>query len=169
MTQLKRQRSRFLIYPKFQLTLILVNTAILLLLILIVKVRTAQYFAALTNVGILSNLDASHPYFQELANQSETLNATLTSAFCFGAVLSIFLTIVLSHRLAGPIIRLRGYFLSIAEGGGFSENLKFRKFDFFSDLPPIVNKAVHRLQTHSPASAKSRVSRKKPADHKAVS
>jgi len=157
MVKIKRKRSRFLIYPKFQLTLLLVNSGIIFSLIMIVRYKTQQYFSELHDVGIASNLDSTHPYFQLLTVQSETFYSMLTSAFSFGTCLSIVVTIFLSHRLAGPIVRLRGHFQSICDGRGYSENLKFRKMDFFSDLPPIVNQAVHKLQHGS----KSKSSHKK--------
>ena len=54
-------------------------------------------------------------------------------------------TISLTHRMAGPIIRLRGHIRSIANGEDVSP-LTFRDGDFFSDLPELFNQMVDRLQ-----------------------
>lgn len=54
-------------------------------------------------------------------------------------------TISLTHRMAGPIIRLRGHIRAIADGKDVAP-LTFRDGDFFSDLPALFNQMMDHLQ-----------------------
>lgn len=58
-------------------------------------------------------------------------------------------TIALTHRMAGPIIRLRHHIRSLARGEEV-DDLRFREGDFFSDLPPLFNDMVTTLQSEKP-------------------
>jgi len=65
----------------------------------------------------------------------------------FGFIFSALVMLVVSNRLAGPIVRLRRYFGDIAIKTDNVPPLSFRKGDFFGDLPEVVNRAVQALQT----------------------
>lgn len=54
-------------------------------------------------------------------------------------------TISLTHKMAGPIVRLRGHIRSISEGEDVAP-LKFRDGDFFDDLPEMFNRMMERLE-----------------------
>ena len=54
-------------------------------------------------------------------------------------------TVALTHRMAGPIVRLRSHIRSIAEGEEVAP-LKFRDGDFFRDLPPLFNEMIERVK-----------------------
>ncbi len=59
-------------------------------------------------------------------------------------------TISLTHRMAGPIVRLRSHVRSLAAGEEVPP-LKFRDGDFFTDLPPLFNEMVETLKDHGDA------------------
>ena len=50
-------------------------------------------------------------------------------------------TVALTHRMAGPIVRLRGHIKSISEGAEVGP-LKFRDGDFFTDVPDMFNQMM---------------------------
>lgn len=54
-------------------------------------------------------------------------------------------TISLTHRMAGPIVRLRGHIRALSEGSEAGP-LKFRDGDFFGDLPDMFNDMVAKLR-----------------------
>ena len=54
-------------------------------------------------------------------------------------------TVALTHRMAGPIVRLRGHIRSVAEGEEVGP-LKFRDGDFFDDVPALFNEMVAALK-----------------------
>lgn len=54
-------------------------------------------------------------------------------------------TVSLTHRMAGPIVRLRGHIRAISEGSDVAP-LKFRDGDFFTDLPPMFNEMMENVR-----------------------
>lgn len=67
-------------------------------------------------------------------------------ALLFGAAFSSAVTLVLSNKLAGPIVRLHIYFKSISDGQRNIPAVFFRKGDFFNTLPPLINSAVDKMK-----------------------
>ncbi len=53
-------------------------------------------------------------------------------------------TVALTHRMAGPIVRLRGHIRPIAAGEDVAP-LTFRDGDFFTDVPPLFNEMMTTL------------------------
>lgn len=52
--------------------------------------------------------------------------------------LAFFLSLVLSHRMIGPLTKLMR-FMKEAPSGKLDQELSFRKNDFFQDIPPAFN------------------------------
>jgi len=64
-------------------------------------------------------------------------------------ITSSALTLIISYRFAGPLIRLRDYFERLGiEKDSFRE-LNFRTGDYFSDLPPIINDGLKRFKSQT--------------------
>src|SRR5690606_25964788 len=63
------------------------------------------------------------------------------------AVLGIVfvITIFISHKIAGPMYKLKTYLLNIKNGGEITP-IFFRKGDYFSDLADDVNDFVQEIQ-----------------------
>ncbi len=65
-----------------------------------------------------------------------------------GAVIVIFvISIFVSHRIAGPIYKMRKFFSDLAKGD-FSQSLHFRKTDYFQNLAQDYNSMVSGLRAH---------------------
>ena len=60
-------------------------------------------------------------------------------------VFSTLFTLYLSHRMAGPMVKLRAYFRAMREGTDPLPELTFRDYDFLSDIPPLINDAIAAL------------------------
>jgi hypothetical protein len=58
----------------------------------------------------------------------------------------IFDTIKLSHRFAGPVLRLRNEMRAVADGGEL-RRLSFRKGDFWHSLAEDYNALLDRFET----------------------
>ncbi|MEK6625924.1 MAG: hypothetical protein AABY86_13185 [Bdellovibrionota bacterium] len=145
---IKVWRRHFLIYPRFQLTLIIVNIVIMAGAFGAVGIQTVRMFGQLHQMGQDASLPKDHVYYQFLEMQSAVFQSHLLLALVVALVVSLILTLLLSHRLAGPIIRMRSYFDNIAHTGRTSGPLQFRNSDYFSDLPPVINQAIDRLEHH---------------------
>jgi hypothetical protein len=77
---------------------------------------------------------------------TEQFYRNLGLGFAIGILASSVLTLILSHRLAGPIVRLKKFFEALGQKGDSPSTLQFRKMDFFSDLPPVINHSLEELQ-----------------------
>lgn len=140
-----RPRFRLLIYPRFQLSLIFANFAMLALTLIFVGVQLQRAFSELKRMGASAHIPNGHAYFKFLDWEASHLYSYLSTALVISFVVQGLLTLSISHRLAGPIVRLRNYFKRIVREGTPNDRIKFRKKDFFSDLPEIINKAIKRM------------------------
>lgn len=133
-----------LVYPKFQLLLLSANLVILITAFTLVMISIARSYAVLKSQGLAAGMPPDHSYFNFLHLQAAMVYRSLAVALgvCFFA--TGLVTLWLSNKLAGPIVRLKEYFGDITNEGKF-ENLKFRKGDFFNDLPDVINSALARL------------------------
>ncbi|MBI2605959.1 MAG: hypothetical protein HYW49_07750 [Deltaproteobacteria bacterium] len=138
-------RRRYLIMPAFQLRLIFWNMGIILGIFAIVLVVIARSMGEMVDMGNEAGLPASHPYFQFAHDLARNFYIYFSGAFVVGIVLACTVTLLVSHRLAGPIFRLRKYFDGLSTGGPVSE-LRFRKNDFLQDFAPVVNATLKRVK-----------------------
>jgi methyl-accepting chemotaxis protein len=63
-----------------------------------------------------------------------------------GAILVVFvISIFVSHRIAGPLYKLKKYFEELGKGN-FDHTLRFRKTDYFQSLAEDYNRLVGQLR-----------------------
>jgi hypothetical protein len=139
-----RRLVNFLIYPKFQLSLIGLNLGIILSALIIFWITAYNLIQNLTPTAALSGIDAQF-YRRYLEYQKAQFNGAFAISIVVAIVLSSLVTLVLSHRLAGPFIRMKNFFSGLKAGGTRIPKLTFRDGDYFQELPPIVNNALSRL------------------------
>ncbi|MFY9255045.1 MAG: hypothetical protein WAO83_16465 [Fuerstiella sp.] len=72
-------------------------------------------------------------------------------------------TLTLSNRVAGPIHNMRNTIRSLSNGETDVRPLKFRKGDFWNDLPDSFNKMVETLRNSQPVSTDTAASAKSQA------
>lgn len=139
-------KRKYLVYPKFQLTLIVLNTIVTLTLFgltSLLVVRSHIYLEALVRQ---TRIPAQNLFTQLLTQQLRTLLIYMAAAMVIGLLTTGIATLLLSHKMAGPMIRLKNFFADISKNGNFPENLHFREGDFFQDLPPTINQAFDHLK-----------------------
>ncbi len=142
----RRKWWRLWIYPRFQGMLLAINVALMALVFGLVGYLTRRSFEELATKGAASGLSEGHPYFQFLQLQYGSFCRYLVIAFALSVVLTSAYTLVLSHKLAGPIVRLKGFFGRIGQDGWQSrERVTFRRGDFFAELPELINRALERM------------------------
>ena len=77
-------------------------------------------------------------------SRANLLNTLFLIEFAFIGI--VFVTcIFMSHKIAGPIFKLKKYLAEIRQGGG-NYPLKFRKGDNFSDIADDVNQTIEYLR-----------------------
>ncbi len=140
----RRRFPKLLIYPRFQLPLIGINLGILFLAFVGFWVTSQQMVQDLAPAAKLSGVEVE--FFQRyLSYQEAQFRSAFLIAMLLAALVSGGATLLLSHRVAGPIVRLRGFLRSIVKGEQTAP-LTFRDGDFLSDLPHLVNEAVDALR-----------------------
>lgn len=102
-------------------------------------------FDQLYEIGIRLKIPADSAFFILLRNQEHAIQEKLIIAGVISYVFSFILTIIISHRLSGPIYRLKKYFKDISKDG-YKEPLSFRTGDYYSDLPDVVNKGIDKIK-----------------------
>jgi hypothetical protein len=139
-----RKLKNYLILPKFQLTLILVNLIIMTFCYAMVFYQVYSSFDQLYEIGMRMRIPTSSAFFSLLRNQEIAIQQKLIIAGIISYIFSFILTIIISHRLSGPIYRLREYFKDMSQHG-YKTRLSFRDGDFYSDLPEEINKGLDKI------------------------
>jgi hypothetical protein len=138
-----KARLQLLIYPRFQLILVFGNSLLLLAILGSAYFSVNQSFNNLIKNGHKAGLDDNHPYFKLLEYQLTHITKNLLISFAVGALLSTLWMLLLSNKLAGPILRLKKYFKNLDPAD--YKPVNFRKGDFFLELPPLINDAFARI------------------------
>ncbi len=139
-------RTKFIIYPQFQIPLLILDVAIISSFFLACLFSVNRSYAYLKNEGVKIGLTSGHSYFDFLNQQANLVYHSIFISFVICLLVSLLFTVIISQRLAGPIVRLRQFFGEIAKGENSDITLSFRKGDFFPDLPEMINRALQKLR-----------------------
>lgn len=139
-------KRKYLVYPKFQLVVILINAAVTAVMFGFVAYQVVRSHIHLENLVRSTRLPAQNLFNQMLTLQLKSLLINLGVALFFSLLLTSVITLLLSHKLAGPMIRLKSYFENISKTGEFPDQIQFREGDFFEELPPIINNAFSSIK-----------------------
>ncbi|MDR3606179.1 MAG: hypothetical protein P4M08_02230 [Oligoflexia bacterium] len=138
-------RKRLLIHPQFQLTLIALNWSVITLVFGALRIQSSRIFSDLGPMAGFSGVNREFAV-SYLNYQAERFNDNLLLFYLTAMVISAALTLIVSYRFAGPIMRLKSYFRALSEPQTPVTDLSFRAGDFFSDIPPVVNSAIKKVQ-----------------------
>lgn len=138
-----KKRTKFLIYPKFQLPLIFWNILIFLGVTAVQLFVSHKAFTNFKELGETAGFDVNHPYFAFIQRyEAEFMQYAMIGA-SIGLVCFVIANLILSHKISGPICRLKSYFSDLEKNK--KPILSFRKKDFFSELPEVINSAIERV------------------------
>lgn len=139
-----RKLKNYLIYPRFQLTLIGINLVIMTFCYILVFYQVYESFNHLIEIGVRLKLPADSAFFKLLNHHENLIQEKLTIAAVISYIFSFILTIKISHKASGPIYRLSTYFRDIKENG-HNKELTFRDGDYYSELPQVINEGIERI------------------------
>jgi hypothetical protein len=139
-------KRKYLVHPKFQMTLIIVNSLVTVVVFGFTALLVVRSHIYLESLVRQTRLPAQNLFSQLLAQQLRSLLVYMGVAVFVGVITMAITALLLSHKMAGPMIRLRNFFTNIAKTGDFPDDLSFRSGDFFQDLPPTVNQAFVALK-----------------------
>lgn len=146
-------RKKLLINPGFQLTLMGINAAVLTLVFGVLWIQAGRIFSDMGPfmglAGLRGNLAGDY-----MAYESGRFQTTILLTYFFALITSSALTLVVSYRFAGPLVRLRGYFERLGTDNAPFHELSFRSGDYFSELPPIINDGLKRFKSQTQSAEK---------------
>ena len=139
--RLVNSRRSWLINPKFQFQIIAYGMAIAGFALTLNLIAVRFFFQRSRETLVQASLPASHPIFDFLAQQERLMSLEFLAIVCFTVVFSFVLGVFLSHRVAGPMYRLRKHFEGISHGKHVAK-VKFRDNDFFKDVADAYNDSL---------------------------
>lgn len=139
-----RKLKNFLIYPRYQIAMVIANSLIFVSGFVAVYYQVSSSFYNLDEVAAAKNIMAS-PYYKELVlYQEKFILNTIFTTLIWTLLFVIFFTVLFSHKSAGAIFGLQKYFQDIAKNG-YQRPLTFRKNDLHQELPGVVNSAIAKI------------------------
>lgn len=134
-----RKLKNFLIYPEFQSKLIMLFMSISLIAPLIIFAFQSYSFKQQIKNGQMMNLPDTHPYFIFYKDfQSDSMLVFLASVGV-SLLLSLIFGLLFSHRIAGPLVKMKNHFEAVGKNPMQDTTLRFRENDFFKDLAEAYN------------------------------
>lgn len=138
----KEHRSfrNYLIYPSFQWRLVMLMMGISLISAFSLFIFQYYAFEALGQIAVDYNLPETHPLFMFLKQFQESFYTVLASSLAVSITFSLILGFLISHKVAGPLVKMRRHFAQVADKSKPDGKLQFRDGDFFHDLADAYNR-----------------------------
>jgi len=140
MSRENRSFKNYLIYPSFQWRLVMMMMA--LSLISALSLLIFQYFAfrSLNEIGLEYGLPENHPFYLFLKQFQESFYIVLGSSLGVSVVFSFVFGFLISHKVAGPLVKMRRIFNEVADRKVPDGCIYFRQGDFFQDVADAYNR-----------------------------
>lgn len=139
----------YLINPEFQWRFMGYVILTVVFSISIMFISNYLFFESFIAKGEALGLPENHAFFVLIKEQREIM----TNIFLF---VSVFVSFVIgmwgmffSHRIAGPLYRLRKYFTDASEANNGKSKLRpifFRQNDFFLEVPDSINEYLKKAE-----------------------
>jgi hypothetical protein len=134
-----RKLINFFIYPQFQLKLIGMIMAISLMAPLTIFSFQTYSFKQQIKNGQMLNLPESHPYFVFYNEFQDKTIFVFFLSLAISFILAIAVGLIVSHRIAGPLVKLKKHLQKVAEDQEKDHPIYFREGDFFRDIAETYN------------------------------
>lgn len=141
--QSPRQLKNILIIPKFQLKLLSYFVGLFCLTTISLYSTTFLFFYRMKEKALNVGIPDGHVFFKFLGNQKSDLDTLFIGLAGFNFLLLISIGFIISHRIAGPIFKLKGQLGQISSD---SEEFKLRENDFFRELEPLVKELKEKVK-----------------------
>ncbi len=133
-------KRRQILVDRFQYRLVLINLLYFLTILLI--------FSAALFLPLIIQIESSTPLSEQeaVATQFLALHARVWPALLLAFLLLAIHSIIVSHRIAGPLLRFRNTFRAIGTGD-LSMRETIRKHDYLGNEADILNEMIAGLRT----------------------
>ena len=145
MAILKNRRKVFLIYKPVQILILKVITASCFLSIFSVVAGTALFYSTLTGSYFDTEAEGIYQAIHLINNYSNIYFMYVALSILFTSGLIIYSWLKLSHKIAGPLFRIRSNLRNYVDGTTPDfESIKLRKNDELQDLADLINQAINK-------------------------
>lgn len=138
-----RQLRNILIDSKFQLKFMSYFVALFLLSTITLYSTTFLFFYRLKEKAINVGIPEGHIFFKFLGNQKYDLDTLFIGLAAFNFFLLIGVGFIISHRIAGPIHKLKK---QLTQDVDDPQDFKLRETDFFQELEPLVKTLKDKIK-----------------------
>jgi hypothetical protein len=132
------KRSLFLINPAFQYRFMAWVGGLGVSVVMLMHLSHSWFFYQLRKQAVQAGVPPDHAFFRFISERQDEMTWIALACFFGILVISTAFGLVLSHRIAGPMYRLKRHFETVAKTGVHAP-LKFRDDDFFLEIPEAYN------------------------------
>ena len=133
-----KKRTVLLINPRFQIQFMLWMGGLAVAVLAAMQVAHLWFFHQLTSQAQAAGLPENHIFYQFIRDRQAEMNWISGITFLIILCLVIGIGLVLSHRIAGPLYRLKKHFDLVKESG-VPAPVHFREGDYFQEVAQSYN------------------------------
>jgi sensor histidine kinase YesM len=149
-------RRQWVIHPKFQGKVVMFGLTIAGFSLVVTAFALKYFFWRTLNVLHEAGLPYNHPIYAFVLEQERWIKVLYLGVALLSTAFAFVMGLALSHRVAGPIYRLRKHLLEAAAGRAPSQ-VRFRDEDYFQELADAYNAELRsRGRVRRPGSEPSR-------------
>jgi HAMP domain-containing protein len=141
----KKMRKTLLINPKFQFSVLGFMTLVAVGVMIIFYGADYFFFWRLTGEGQKIGLPPDHVFFQFIHEQQHMMNLIFVVTALISTAVIALCGLVLSHRVAGPLFRMRRHLDDVASGKT-SSDMHFRDKDYFGEVADAFNRMMAKYR-----------------------
>ncbi len=141
----QRKWKNYLIFPRFQVSLLFFNTLIVIAAVLVVGYQFDKNLEVIDAMAGRFNLQNNQIFLEMMEQLKADFMMTLWLVFVSTLLLCFGFTMVFSHKVVGATHRLKQYFKEVTENG-HSYDLTFREGDLDPELAEVVNEAIGKIK-----------------------
>jgi len=146
----KKFRKKKLINPEFQLSFMRYFVGIASVTLAVFYGAKVFFFHEVRAYLSTLGFQTDHVLFDFLSRQSHVMDGIFFAAAVIECAFLAWMGLKISHRVAGPLYRLKGEMLRTARGGEVKP-LKFRDGDYFAELADAYNEQMGETRKNSKA------------------
>lgn len=131
----ERNLANIIVDKPFQFKLLSYFLAIFTISTVTLYSTTFLFYWNIKNKGLQIGIPEDHLFYKFLLEQKQNLDVLFVGLSVFNLAILIIAVLILSHRIAGPINKVRRFLKSPQDDEVFT----LREGDFFQDLPHLIN------------------------------
>lgn len=143
MASKNRSLKNILLAPHFQLKLLSYFLGLFFISTASFYSTTYLFFWKLKSKALSVGIPEEHVFFKFLSNQKEDMDSLFIGLVLFNFFLLLGVGFVVSHRIAGPLVKVKEKLLSL---GPETDDLQLREKDFLQEIVPVVNDLKRRMK-----------------------